>query len=492
MTNDDLDPIQFKKDVRYIRLLEKRLVKKPEESKQLQRRTLHSALAVLRCLKDVPFSDFSRTLYFLCVDSKTDEFTRYYEAQLELALIDEEKFVKNLHKFYSEMSKRIRDEDLFSRFFQFMSFFCIKRYNYNATTVHRAVSDSYVNLLLQQTEYLRPEKYNLKQRVMGLSTKGELILADDFMPFLDNITNTMEYEAIVKNSIHGQAAFQQRFMELLRAYGLPVLSEDDYNEIAQKDRLFTNTSCVMSPYINEYTFDILPTADNTLSANVYKLSLLTTDLNLEELKDKLKHRARTLPSNGVVFSLEPQSAQIVRMVKLKEVLFGDEIIMLYKVTTCIGETSGFYNTNTGIFFNVLADVSLKSIYENMQCFILYLYCCAVLRDGKGMLGRMKDVVSFINDRPGDPLIDYEVNTALLGGKPRDVYHRGEAAERRFDAEKYQYEERQIQGFIRKLPMGHHASAEAMDRAKLLGFDLEDNETYVQGFVKNVPCLKEKI
>ena len=34
MTIDDLDPIQFKKDVRYIRLLEKRLVKKSEESKQ--------------------------------------------------------------------------------------------------------------------------------------------------------------------------------------------------------------------------------------------------------------------------------------------------------------------------------------------------------------------------------------------------------------------------------------------------------------------------
>ena len=492
MVDEQYDDARFKKETRYIRLLEKRLVKKPEDAKQLQRRTLHSAFAVLNNLKNLKFSDFSRTLYFFCADAKTEEFTRYYESQLELALIDEEKFVKNLHKFYVSMGKKIMNENMLSTFFQFMSFFCMNRYTHQDTPIQRAVSNAYVNLLLQQTEYLRKNKSDLQQRVVGATTDGELILADDYMPFLDNITNTLEYESIVLGKHKTIEEFRRRFKDLQKLYGVTEVVGMNYEEIAQMDRLFTNTVCVMSPYINEYTFDILPTATSTMKANIYKLTLLETDLSESQLIENLRHRARTLPSNGATFVFEPPDDQIINKVKMKEVLFGDEIIMLYKVETVIGETSGFYNTNTGVFFNILADAEKTSIYDNLKCFILYLYSCAVLRGGKERLDKIQNVVHFFDDRPGDPLIDYEVNTALLGGKPRDVYHRGEAAERRFDAEKYQYEERQIQGFIRKLPMGHHASAEAMDRAKLLGFDLEDNETYVQGFVKNVPCLKEKI
>ena len=82
-------------------------------------------------------------------------------------------------------------------------------------------------------------------------------------------------------------------------------------------------------------------------------------------------------------------------------------------------------------------------------------------------------------------IDYTLKTALNSGKPRDVYHQ-KSVER--DESKYQYEMRQIQGFVRRLPEGRKASQEAQDRAALLGFDLEYNETYVQGFVKNVQCL----
>ena len=73
----------FKKNIRYIRLLEKRLVKMPESLKIVQRRTLRTAIAVLRCLNGLDFQEFSHTLFFLCVDTRTSEFNRQYEAQLE-------------------------------------------------------------------------------------------------------------------------------------------------------------------------------------------------------------------------------------------------------------------------------------------------------------------------------------------------------------------------------------------------------------------------
>jgi hypothetical protein len=171
-------------------------------------------------------------------------------------------------------------------------------------------------------------------------------------------------------------------------------------------------------------------------------------------------------------------SSIISRVSMKEILFGNEIIMLYKEETVVGETSGFYNTHTGVFYSVLAETTGPMIFENHERFILYLYACAVLRNGKELLDNAHEVLR-IRSTPLD------IKMTLTGGKPRDMYHQ-RTVER--DESKYHYEARQIQGYVRRLPEGQKASQEARDRALLLGFDLEENETYVQGFVKNVPCL----
>jgi hypothetical protein len=461
----------FKKNIRYIRLLEKRLVKMPESLKIVQRRTLRTAIAVLRCLNGLDFQEFSHTLFFLCVDTRTSEFNRQYEAQLELALVDEEKFVKNLHKFYRDMAKKIEDENLYSTFFQFMSFFCIRRYSYNSTQLQRSVAEAYMDLLLQQTEYLRSD---LTKRVAGISTDGELLLVDEFMPFIDTISTTLDYESLVLNKFKDQAAFDRRLRELLQRQGLPPMTEEDFAGLSQIDRVFSNTLSTMSPYINEYTVDMLPNNKRTLDQDVTALSFLEAKLDAGKLKAVLKHRARTLPSNGVVFDI----SGIIFRVSMKEILFGNEIIMLYKEETVVGETSGFYNTHTGVFYSVLAETTGPMIFENHERFILYLYACAVLRNGKELLDNAHEVLRFRST----PL---DIKMTLTGGKPRDMYHQ-RTVER--DESKYHYEARQIQGYVRRLPEGQKASQEARDRALLLGFDLEENETYVQGFVKNVPCL----
>ena len=485
----DYELSDFKKEARWTRLLEKRLVKKPEEVKTLHRRTLQSAKAIIRCLRGLDFSDFSRSLFFLCADSKMDAFTREYEAQLELALIDEDKFVKNLHKFYLATAIRIERDGLYENFFQFMSFFCMKRYVYKNTSIQRSVSDSYVNLLLQQTEYLRKNKLDLSKRVIGVSTKGDVLLADDYMPNLDAAINQLEYECTVEGRPRG-GDMERRLAELLHRAGLPaMISPDAYEEIAQTDRLFTNTLCVMSPYINEYTCDMLPTAGKPLSANIYALSLLETDIDEDLLKDELTRRARTLPSNGVTFLFEPESSQIIPRVTMKEILFGDEILMLYQVTTCIGETSGFYNTQSKQFFSVLEDADPSSIFQRFKCSVLYLYACAVLRNGNKLLHEVHNSIRFRDRGDVNEFLDYDVKMILSGGKVRDVYQTSRENTPDLD-DKWHYESRQIQGFIRRLPEGQHASSEAKERAKLLGFALNENETYVQGFIKNVPCLQE--
>ena len=252
------------------------------------------------------------------------------------------------------------------------------------------------------------------------------------------------------------------------------MNADEFESLSQIDRVFSNTLNTMSPYINEYTVDMLPSSEQTLEQDVTVLSFLKAKLDAGKLKTDLKHRGRTLPSNGVVFDL----SHIISRVSMKEILFGNEIIMLYKEETVVGETSGFYNTHTGVFYSVLAETTGPTIFENHERFILYLYACAVLRNGKELLDNAHEVLRFRS-------IPFEIKMTLSGGKPRDMYHQ-RTVER--DDSKYQYEARQIQGFIRRLPEGQKASQEARDRALLLGFDLEENETYVQGFVKNVPCL----
>ena len=58
----------------------------------LQTRTLSTATEILEWIKDMPFEKLSMSLYFYCQDVGMKEFTRAYEAQLELAGANPEKF----------------------------------------------------------------------------------------------------------------------------------------------------------------------------------------------------------------------------------------------------------------------------------------------------------------------------------------------------------------------------------------------------------------
>ena len=56
----------------------------------LQTRTLSTAVEVLDWVSEIPFEKLSMSLYFYCQDVGMREFTRAYEAQLELAAANEE------------------------------------------------------------------------------------------------------------------------------------------------------------------------------------------------------------------------------------------------------------------------------------------------------------------------------------------------------------------------------------------------------------------
>ena len=74
----------------------------------LQTRTLSTAVEILTVIQDIPFEKLSMSLYFYCQDVRMKEFTRAYEAQLELAGADPEKFALGLHQFFNKSSGRLK------------------------------------------------------------------------------------------------------------------------------------------------------------------------------------------------------------------------------------------------------------------------------------------------------------------------------------------------------------------------------------------------
>ena len=159
----------------YWRWLDKKLAGNNSPMATLQRRTMNTASTILTTIRAIPFSKLSATLYFFCADVETREFARLYESQLELAGAAPEKFAKGLHKFYNDVTNKIKKENRFADFFDFMSLCGRIRLQSTNPNVDISVVNCYYSLLLQNLEYLRPDKFNFNVALCGMKTTGELL-----------------------------------------------------------------------------------------------------------------------------------------------------------------------------------------------------------------------------------------------------------------------------------------------------------------------------
>ena len=158
---------------------------KPMPVVTLQTRTLSTAVEILDDIQTIPFEKLSMSLYFYCQDVGMKEFTRAYEAQLELAGANPEKFALCLHRFYNEMALKIQKENLYDNFFEFY-YRCLKlRIRNENEKVDATVSTAYQNILIQQMEYMRPNKFDFRTFIAGRKTTGEIITREDPFPTFD-------------------------------------------------------------------------------------------------------------------------------------------------------------------------------------------------------------------------------------------------------------------------------------------------------------------
>lgn len=466
----------------------------------LQRRTMNTAIVTVSTLQNIPFTELSSSLYFFCSDIDSKEFSRLYESQVELAGANPDKFIKGLHSFFNSMAKRIKNESEYALFFDFLM--AASRLLFTAkeekqSNINIDVVYCYFSILLQQTEYLRPDKFDLTKVVCGLKTTGELLVMEDTYPFLDKPAFELERRNL-DGKVRSPMELDAQIKEIYSKWGYGYIqNKEDLERYTQVDRIFSNQIAGMAALINEYTFDILPQHCFSAIANKFFSVVALPPMLPDEMHELLRtKRSSTLPANGAVFEFTSEK-DIIRKVLLKETLYGDSIYMLYRLDTCEGELSGYYDTKTGFFFSVFLDSEDRVIYGNIRRLVLTLYACAVTRKGPELLSQLSSHVKYLSlDNKGVRKFD-EVSISYYGrgGRLRNAYDGAEAAGKggctRKGDEAYEEAPRAIQGFIRKVGEGRTPSREAVEYAEALGYSLAPDETYVKPFIRRVLRLKQK-
>lgn len=455
----------------------------------LQRRTMNTVCVVLEGIRGIPFSKLSSSLYFFCADVESREFTRLYESQLELAGAAPEKFAKGLHKFYNEVSSKIKKNDLYEDFFDFVSLCAKMRMEISNPNIDITVINCYYSMLLQNLDYLRPNKFDFNVILCGRKTNGELLTIRDCYPYFDVPAHTIEYAVRRKKVQNKNQLLAMVAREYSKAGYDEVKTPDDVDKHGNIDRVYTNQIAALLPFTNEYTYDLLPKAP--YNAYEYPFRNVHVAVPAEDLIEKLHHRNRTLPTNGVVFKF--QDTFLFREAQMKETFYNGSIYMLYRVDTVLGELAGYYDTHDGIFFSILSDAEGRVAYRHFRNLLLYLYACVVTGEGPKLQLSMAENCWYEEIASGSTRTPIQADAFGLGGKLKNVFDGDEETEYhalRKGNEKYTEEERAIQGYIRRVGKGRKPSEEAVAYAESLGYELAPDETYVRPFIRRVLRLKE--
>lgn len=480
MQNKELENKASPLRKKYRKRVDKKKASKPLPVQILMERTFGSAVAVLALIDEISWEKLTFEMYYICNDLEFKRFIRLYDSQLELAALDQEKFIFGLHKFYNDISRELKEENKYYEFAQFIGAVMQLQFE-KKEKLNENIVDAYLSLILQTLEYLRPDKFNLDVYPYGVSTTGEILVGPYPLAYSD--MPVTEYEKIIASgkSIGGPREHFNLIKSLYAKYGIEVNSTSDLDTIQQTQMIHCNMATSMFPFINEYTFDIASTtAFNSDLVPFNKMVCMMTDT--DDLKEKLKHRNRTLPSNGARFEIMDPTGEIQGLL-LKEIVYNGTVHMLYRLDILGSSLSGYYNTVTGFLYSITKGANVPEPYKNISNFILTLYATQVLNSIQ-----LENVSKWFIQ--GGHFL--EIKVFGKAGKIKDVYHLSPATSGKIrDLEHYDKEERQINVIIRNLPEGRQASEEAKELAAQYGYELEEGQTFVRPFIKQVFVKKKE-
>jgi len=458
----------FYGDKRGVKTLEKveyleRFYKRYKATPILMRRAVGTAFSIIDHLQHVDFADLTFTAFAVCAGNRYQELVRPFEQQIELAKVKEEYFVEHLHDFYLQMARKIRKDPI--PYFELLAFmhdrvFAIPIIDRDKTEFH--VYCAYMNLVVQMGDYIHPNQNDYNEHIVGIKTDGKLICRQEPLPDLDIATYDYERQ-IFKNSSDFLAAIRRTFSR----YGYSISSEAELQKHNMVLRTYDNNILMMIPWINEYTYDLLP--ERLPDPNCLMPKSIKMDYHPD--KKRLAQRRRTLPSNGVSIKVDGNS--LIEEIYMKELYHAEAIYMIARVRMKAGDYSVRFNTSTGACLSTFLDATnanVARLHQLLEAATLWVYGSYVLDDD---LGKWED---YFDGR----IVEKEA----IGGKLRAVY-----GSKKTDKDNLEQNDRTINGFVRKLPAGQKASDEARNRAEKLGFALADGETYVQSFIRSSWVIK---
>ena len=492
--------VEFSLRLKYAEIWDKKYRDKGQAIWVAQRRTLATACVIVGVLHDIDFGTASTFMYHLAKNAgECKPIIEAVNSQLEYAIVNSDKFIKGFHKFLQDLSKPIKKEKTYALYFKALAY--LQECSHNGLCIDGEIIRSApltfagIDILLQGTEYLKKQDFDILNVVVGISTENEPIIIRDPYPLLDIPSYYAEALFMGKPYDKNDRKIPpEKQMDMLpvyfERYGYKnVLTLEDSTVLSTQSQLFNNTVLSMATVTNEYLVDMLPEkplAENTPIMDAWwpKLNLFRHPLSF--YKEALHRRRRTLSANGAVIRFN--SRQFLQEIKLKETCRDNEIICVYKIRTAGGDLSGYYNTNTEWFYSPLEGSNQNHVFAYTENLLLWLYS-ALVCDLPDVLPTDDSFRLFFDTRAGVPT---SVQFLSIGGKPRNFLKKDEDAVefRVFDKSKYDASSKSINGFVRKLPAGQKASERSLRLAESFGFELHEDETYVMPFVRR-QWLKKK-
>lgn len=452
-----------------IKRFKKKMDKANTATQTLMAHTYTTALQVVTRLDGLPFYEIAMGVFVYCKDETCRFISKDFEAAIELAGIDPEKFILTLHQFYNDLSAKLRKPGMLVAFAQFLHTFARLRYTKSGHNINPNIILAYSDLILHTLYYLRPNKLDYTVDVVGVSINGEPLT----VPSQYSLAPLCEYRYLIAQL----AGIDEPLEKVFARHGIQI-PEGGIQELYRRVRIRENITASLLPLLNEYTFDVFPT---NIPKAITELLLVKIDVDVNELKEKLKHRRRPLSSNGLKVEFD-DSTEIFKTLILKEIVMYDQVYLLYRLITDIGDFSGYFATKSDFFYS-LNELKGDEILDTIAKMVLYFYAGATLEGGYEP-ERFKDIarIAFF------PIGAHCYN---VGGKLRDVYHKtsGESGKRKSDA-RYSQKDILINATIRRLPEGEKASPQAIENARRLGYTLAPGETFVLPFIRRVFYLKE--
>ena len=445
--------------------LDKKYYSKGMSTLILHKRAMSTAFSVVENLRGIEYSDLALTAYFMIKDRQLDDLAKDYERILELAMADKDKFVGKIYEFYVKTGDKIKKNGLYKKFFELTSMFLNTDHS-NMDEVTTYVYRAYTDLLLNTHEFLRENKFDVNKMAVGVDSHGKVIEIDDAYPYLDFPMTEIEHELFYIDFIDLNYALKQHYGK----YGYNIDDSTDAAMLGNMCRAYSNTVLSMTPYMNEYTVDVLPRAGFKPDILSY-LDRIPVPTGDPDFREMLKHRRRTLPANGVKVHFD--NSLLYRDMLLKEVYHEDAVICLFRIEAEPGEISGFYNTQTGQFSSPFHMNVENKFHFGMSVERLFLWAYSAFSTDE-----MLPTTESYRKSLLDPFA--EVSFTSIPGKlrvPTNCRHIRSIAGK----EGYESTMKHINGYIRKLPDGQTASEKAVAIAESLGYSLAPDETYVCPF-----------